>query len=215
MNKMLENQTEEFKKVFEMLNVELFAEGLKIRKKSDLLTFFVKKGFTITIRNGIHIDPKKELGIGTLFHEAMHYIDQCKYDPNDGLFHKSLWGSIKFYVKYTFPQNLLFFVLFALLAIPFSNYFLFFLLGFVGLIPTPILTKARANYELRGYFWSWLIDERKHFMNTFGGSTYYYMDKRHSDLFYNKVFEGYRVLIEHGRYQTMGKLYSKYLKLKI
>ena len=215
MNKILNNQTDEFKQVFKMLNDELFAEDVKIVKKSKFLTFFVRKGFTITLRNAIKIDTKKQLSIGTLFHEAQHYMDQCRYDEKDGLYHRSLWGAIKFYTKYTFPQNIVILSLFSLLAIPFSNFFLLFLFGLLGLIPSPKLTKSRVDFELRGYFWSWLIDERRRFSKTFGGSSYYYMDEKRSEKFYQKVFEGYRIMIKHNQYHDMKRLYKEYLKLKI
>jgi hypothetical protein len=173
MKNILENQTEEFVQTLNILNDNLFAENIKIKKKSDFLTFFIRKGFTITMRNSIKIDAKKQLSIGTLFHECQHYMDQCKYNENDGLYHKSFWGAVKFYVKYTFPQNLVIFSLLAFLAIPFSNYFLISLIFLLGLIPSPALTKARVNYESRGYFWSWLIDERVRFADTFSNGSYY------------------------------------------
>lgn len=215
MKKVLENQTNEFIEVLSILNKNLFAENITIKKKSNFLAFFVRKGFTITLRNSIKVDPNRKLSIGTLFHECQHYIDQCRYDEKDGLYHKSFWRALKFYVKYTFPQNLVLFSLLALLAIPFSNYFLVSLIFLLGLIPSPKLTKARADSELRGYFWSWLIDERSRFMDTFSNGSYYYMDYKHSDVFYNQVFKGYEIMIDHGQYKNMKRLYDFYLKLKI
>jgi len=215
MKKVLKNQTSEFIEVLNMLNKNLFAEDITIKKKSSFLAFFVKKGFTITLRNSIKVDPNRKLSIGTLFHECQHYMDQCKYDEKDGLYHKSFWGALKFYIKYTFPQNLVLFSLLALFAIPFSNYFLVSLIFLLGLIPSPKLTRARANYELRGYFWSWLIDERTQYKDTFSGASYYYMDYHRADSFYNQVFKGYQVMIEHGQYKNMYRLYRLYKELKV
>lgn len=214
-SKLLATQSDEFIKEFEMLNKELFAEDIKIKKKSDFLTFFVKKGFTITLRNAIHIDPKKQLGIDTLYHECQHYIDQCTY--KDGQYHKSLWGAIKFYVKYTFPQNLAVFSLLSILSLILWNpFYLLFLVFLLGLLPTPNLTIARKNYELRGYFWSWLIGERRDFTETFSDASYYYMDHERTNNYYLHVFKGFKILIESSdKYMNMKRLYKYYKKLEL
>jgi len=211
-NEIIKQQSLAFQFFLNLIQNHILYENLKIKYKPILLSFFVKKGFTITLGKTVYIDKNTKLSIATLFHEVQHMLDQRTYSKKTNSYKSDFLKMINFYIKYTFPQNLLSISLLSILAIWFSKLFLLFLIFIIFSIPMPFLTKNRKDYELRGYFWSWLIGKRTRFADVFCTSKYYFMDTAHSDRYYQQIFKNYQLIImSSNQYPCMKKLYELYI----
>lgn len=163
------NESEKFLK---SMNSSIFQTPFEIKEKNLILKAITKKGVTISINGTMYVDSDCDITSALITHEAMHYIDQCKYDDVGDTYTKSTSMFILFILKYFFPI----WVGVIMLAISlFIGNCIMFGISFIFTLPNPLLSFYRRKYEMRGYFFNWYMKDHRDYKRIFSSMMYYIM----------------------------------------
>lgn len=167
--------------LFEYLNERLFDGKLKLKKVPKWVSFFIPNT-SFSFFNTIYVSNINEITNSTILHELQHTSERCYYSKYK--FKVSFWLTMKFYFNYFLPQSI------SLLAL-LSVFNLMFLMFLMFILPIPFLSTMRRNIEQRGYFWNWYFGDEINYSKLFHGLMYYYMDYKHDNDYYNKLFQNH------------------------